>query len=66
MNPALLLPLHSVLGEARFWAVIGLLGLPSAIVLLILDRVADRPERLRGRSDEPPDPALLSTVSPEG
>jgi MFS family permease len=65
LNPTLLLPLHSWLGEALFWAAIGSLALPSALVLLVLDRVADQPARLRGRSEPAPDPALLSTLAPE-
>jgi hypothetical protein len=40
---------------------------PLVIVLLVLDRTADRPERLRGLSEGPaPDPALLAAGTPEG
>lgn len=66
LNPILLLPLHAWLGEAAFWLVTGSLSIPAVLVLLRLDRVADRPERLRGLSEAPaPDPSLLSAVSPE-
>jgi len=67
VNPVLLLPLHSILGEAAFWAVLGLAAVPAALLLLHLDRHADHPERLRGLSDGPgPDPTLLSAITPEG
>jgi MFS family permease len=67
INPVVLLPLHAVLGEAAFWAVTGSLAVPLVIVLLVLDRTADRPERLRGLSEgPPPDPALLAAATPEG
>ena len=65
LNPVLLLPLHARLGEALFWMATGSLALPSVLVLLHLDRVADRPARLRGLSETAPDPALLSAVTPE-
>jgi MFS family permease len=48
LNPSLFLPLHARLGDARFWPLLGLLGLPAAALALRLDRTADRPERLRG------------------
>jgi MFS family permease len=48
VNPALTLPLHAALGERAFWALAPLLALPGVLLLLRLDRVADRPERLRG------------------
>jgi MFS family permease len=48
LNPLLFLPLHARLGDALFWPALGLLGAPSAWLLLRLDRTADRPERLRG------------------
>jgi MFS family permease len=67
VNPVVLLPLHSLLGEAAFWALLGLVAAPAAFLLLHLDRHADRPERLRGLSDGPPtDPTLLSAITPEG
>jgi len=52
VNPMLLLPIHARLGERAFWAAVGLLAIPAALLLLRLDRVADRPERLRGREGE--------------
>jgi MFS family permease len=67
INPIVLLPLHEVLGEAAFWAVTGSLAVPLVIVLIVLDRTADRPERLRGLSEGPPrDPAVLAAATPEG
>lgn len=48
VNPSLFLPLHARLGDAHFWPLLGLLGVPAALLALRLDRTADRPERLRG------------------
>ena len=48
LNPLLLLPLHARLPEYAFWPVLAVLTLPSALLLVRLDRTADRPERLRG------------------
>jgi hypothetical protein len=50
VNPSLTLPLHAALGERRFWGLMPLLALPGVLALLLLDRTADRPERLRGAS----------------
>jgi MFS family permease len=50
VNPALTLPLHAALGERLFWGMMPLVALPGVLVLLRLDRTADRPERLRGLS----------------
>jgi MFS family permease len=50
VNPAIALPLHAALGERAFWALMPLVSLPALVVLLRLDRTADRPERLRGLS----------------
>jgi len=50
VNPAIALPLHSALGERAFWALMPLVSIPGVLVLLRLDRTADRPERLRGLS----------------
>jgi MFS family permease len=67
VNPVVLLPLHARLGEAVFWALLGLVAVPAALLLLHLDRHADHPERLRGLSEGPArDPALLSIIAPEG
>ena len=48
VNPAIALPLHEALGERAFWALMPLVTAPGVLVLLRLDRTADRPERLRG------------------
>jgi MFS family permease len=48
VNPAIMLPLHSALGERGFWGLMPLVAAPGVFVLLSLDRTADRPERLRG------------------
>ena len=48
LNPAVVLPLHAALGERAFWALLPLVAVPAVVVLLRLDRTADRPERLRG------------------
>jgi MFS family permease len=50
VNPMLALPLHAALGERAFWGLAPLLALPGVLLLLRLDRTADRPERLRGLS----------------
>jgi len=66
INPILFLPLHARLGERRFWGLMLLLGAPAALLLLRLDRTADRPECLRGLSVRRPDPELLTAIAPEG
>jgi hypothetical protein len=38
------------LSEPVFWAVLGLMILPSCGLLMHLDRTADHPQRLRGHS----------------
>jgi MFS family permease len=48
VNPILFLPLHARLGDRAFWPLLAIVALPGALLLLHLDRVADRPERLRG------------------
>jgi MFS family permease len=48
--PMTFLPLHSLLPEWAFWILLGLVVLPAAPLMLALDRRADRPERLRGRT----------------
>ncbi len=50
LNPLVALPLHAALGERTFWGLVPLVALPGVVVLLRLDRTADRPERLRGRT----------------
>jgi hypothetical protein len=71
VGPAVLLPLHDRLKEPSFWALVALIVLPSAFITLHLDRVADRPERLRGWSDAEgheeaaAEAALVPALSPE-
>jgi MFS family permease len=48
VNPILFLPLYARLGDRAFWPLLALVALPGCLLLLHLDRVADRPERLRG------------------
>jgi MFS family permease len=48
LNPTLALPLHAALGERAFWGLMPLVAIPAVVTLVRLDRVADRPERLRG------------------
>jgi MFS family permease len=48
--PTLFLPAHAALGERRFWPLMPLVALPGVLVLLRLDRKADRPDLLRGLS----------------
>jgi MFS family permease len=52
VGPALFLPLHSALGEALFWPCVAAAAAPAALIAVQLDRVADRPERLRGHRGE--------------
>jgi MFS family permease len=54
VNPAITLPLHAALGERAFWGLMPLLALPGVVILLHLDRTADRPERLRGHAPGSP------------
>jgi hypothetical protein len=48
VNPILFLPLYARLGERAFWPLVALVTLPGGLLLLRLDRTADRPDRLRG------------------
>ena len=50
INPLVFIPLHARLGDTRFWPLLFLLAVPGSIGLWRLDAVADRPERLRGRT----------------
>jgi MFS family permease len=52
LGPALFLPLHAGLGERLFWALAGVSVVPAVLIMLHLDRAADRPELLRGRTIE--------------
>jgi MFS family permease len=63
LNPLITLPLHARLPEAVFYPLLLLFVAPSALMLPRLDRLADRPERLRGRGE--PVPPLLATPSAE-
>jgi len=60
LNPLLFLPLRTRLGDAAFWPLMIVLTAPAALILVRLDRVADRPERLRGATGAPPLAAALS------
>jgi MFS family permease len=62
VNPALTLPLHAALGERAFWGLVPLLAVPGVVLLLRLDRTADRPERLRGLSGGPAPDALRASL----
>jgi MFS family permease len=64
LNPILFLPLRTRLGDAAFWPLMMLLAAPSALLLLRLDRVADRPERLRGATDTKPPLAATLAADP--
>jgi hypothetical protein len=48
LNPLICIPLHARLGERLFWPLFLVPASASAMLLLRLDRTADRPERLRG------------------
>ena len=48
--PVVFLPLHERLPESAFWALLGLVTAPAAVIMLHLDRTADRPGLLRGRT----------------
>ena len=48
--PVALLPLHARLPEWAFWGLLGLVVLPAVPLMLDLDRRADRPELLRGKT----------------
>jgi MFS family permease len=63
-GPALFLPLHARLGEALFWPLVAVLALPACLIALQLDRHADRPERLQGRS-ETLESGLMPAIAPE-
>ncbi|HEX6737374.1 MAG TPA: MFS transporter [Vicinamibacteria bacterium] len=49
LNPVITLPLRARFGEAVIWPLHLVVVLPAVVVLVHLDRTADRPERLRGR-----------------
>jgi hypothetical protein len=65
LNPLLFLPLQARLGDRLFWPVMMVVAAPAIAMLLHLDRVADRPERLRGLAHEPAaDEAALLAPAP--
>jgi MFS family permease len=66
LNPLLFLPLQARLGDRAFWPLMALLVVPAVLVLWRLDRVADRPELLRGRDEPPPEPARLAFTADPG
>jgi MFS family permease len=55
VSPGVFLPLRALVGGRAVWGLMPLLALAGVVLLLRLDRTADRPERLRG--------ILVSTVS---
>jgi MFS family permease len=59
------LPLHERLGDAAFWPLLTLTAIPLGSVLLRLDRVADRPELLRGASEQPAETSLATAIAAE-
>jgi len=65
LNPIVMLPLHAWAGERAFWGLMLLALAPAALVPWRLDRVADRPERLRGASGPAPDTIAVLEPSPE-
>jgi MFS family permease len=50
--PLIFLPLHARLSEGRFWPLLVLPAIPAALLVLHLDRTADRRELLRGLMEE--------------
>jgi len=50
LAPILFLPLHQRLSEPFFWATVGLVITPAALLMRDLDRTADQPHLLRGRT----------------
>lgn len=64
LNPILFLPLQARLGDRSFWPLMMLVAAPAVLVLLRLDRIADRPERLRGLAHEPAVVAEAALLAP--
>lgn len=64
VNPILFLPLQARLGDRLFWPLMMAVAVPAVLVLLHLDRAADRPDRLRGLSDQPAAEAQAALPSP--
>jgi MFS family permease len=63
LNPILFLPLQARMGD-RFWPLMMVLAAPAVLVLLHLDRVADRPERLRGLAHAPAADEQVAMLAP--
>jgi len=69
LNPILFLPLQARLGDRAFWPLMMLVAAPAILVLLRLDRTADRPDRLRGLAHGPvadEQAALLAPAALQG
>jgi MFS family permease len=69
LNPILFLPLQARVGDRAFWPVMMVVAAPAVMVLLRLDRIADRPERLRGLAHDPvvdAEAALLAPAALQG
>jgi MFS family permease len=64
LNPVLFLPLQARLGDRRFWPVMVVVASPAVFMLLRLDRLADRPERLRGLAHDPVLDAEAALLAP--
>jgi len=64
LNPILFLPLQARLGDRRFWPVMMVVAAPAVLALLHLDRVADRPELLRGLAHGPAVDAEAALLAP--
>jgi MFS family permease len=64
LNPILFLPLQARLGDRVFWPLMMAIAAPAIVVLLRLDRTADRPERLRGLAHDPAAAAEAALLAP--
>lgn len=66
INPIVFLPLHGRMTESTFWLLMGACAIVPSLLCLILDKIADRPERLRGAAHEPVSEAKMIPNPPEG
>jgi MFS family permease len=64
LNPILFLPLQARLGDRLFWPLMMAIAAPAVVVLVHLDRTADRPERLRGLAHDPAAVAEAALLAP--
>ena len=64
LNPVLFLPLQARLGDRAFWPVMMLVAAPAMLILLRLDRIADRPDRLRGLAEAPATDEEAAVLAP--